>query len=170
MQIFSQYHRKRVLTLIYLRPSNPSQNNIKTAYFTAKYSVDLKRGIKASSKSFTRLYIKMVLNKKLTIPTVCELFQLLLTIKKDWSVKSPLEKWSYIYGIGRAANAIVKLPMYDDDQTLSLWAYQGCVYFGAYFVLGVYTVFYFLMSGEFAKCLPCTCLLVGPVLGVSFKC
>lgn len=108
-------------------------------------------------------------NKKLPIPTVRELLRSVRTIRKDWNEKTPLQKWSYLYGIGRALCVVVQVPLYKDDQTLSWLAYQGCLYFGIYFILGVYTIYYYWMIGEVARSLPCTCILVGPILGVSVE-
>lgn len=108
-------------------------------------------------------------NKKLIIPTARELFQSMSTIRDDWNFKTSLQKYCYLYGVGRAACIIVQLPIYEDDQTLPMMAYQGCVYVATYFLLAIYTVYYFVMNGEFAKCLPCTCLLVGPVVSVSLQ-
>lgn len=109
----------------------------------------------------------MVYNKKLVIPTVRELFRSVRTVGEDWKLKTPLQKWSFLYAIGRASSIIIRVSIYSDDQTLSWWAFQGCVYFGIYFLLGVYTVYYYFMHGEVTKSLPCTCLLVGPVISVS---
>lgn len=74
----------------------------------------------------------MVSNKKLTIPSVHELFQSLRTIRSDWSLKTPLQKWYYFYGISRASFIIPAITVFEYDQTLSLWIYQGFVYFGVY--------------------------------------
>lgn len=110
-----------------------------------------------------------MLNKNLKIPTVPELFRSIRNIRENWKCKTPLQKWSYLFGIGRAACVVVKVPLFEEDQTLSLWAYQGFLYFGSYFLLGLYTVYYYHMSGEIAKSLPCTCLFVGPIVCVSFQ-
>lgn len=63
----------------------------------------------------------MVLNEKFTIPTVLELFRSLRTIRTDSSLKIPLQKWSYIYGMGKVACIILAIPTYEEDQTLSLF-------------------------------------------------
>lgn len=110
----------------------------------------------------------MVLNKKLTIPSVRELFQSLPTIRKDWILKTPLQKWCYFYGVGKAACKITAVPIFEEDQTLSLWAYQLPVYIGINLVLVVYTVYYHLILGEMTKCLPCTCILT-VLLAVSIE-
>lgn len=102
-------------------------------------------------------------NEKLTIPTG-KLFRSLRTIRGDWGLKTPLQEWCYLFSFGRAACSLVQSRVYEDDLTLSLWAYQGCVYFLAYFIPGVYTVCYYA-----TKCLPCTCVLIGPIIGVRIK-
>lgn len=110
-----------------------------------------------------------MVDKKFSIPTVYLLYRSLRSIKQDWELKTSQEKWCYIYGIGRSACLIVKLPLFEDDQTLSLWAYQGFVYSGVHILLVAYTVYYYLINGDVTKCLPCTCLLVGPVIAVSLR-
>lgn len=130
-------------------------------YFVSKHSVNF---FSCSKK----LHLKMVLNEKLPIPSVWELFQSIPNIRLEWCLKTPLQKWSYLYGIGKATCLIVKIPFYEEDQTLSLWAYQGIVYIGAYFILAIYTLFYHFIRDESIKCLPCTCLL-GLIIAVSLK-
>lgn len=101
----------------------------------------------------------MVFNKKFAIPTVRELIKSFRTIQYDWSLKTPLQKWCYFYGIGRAACIITAIPFFEDDQTLSPCVYQLSFYAGIYFLLSIYTVYFHLIRGELEKCLPCTCQL-----------
>lgn len=110
----------------------------------------------------------MVVNKNLEIPSVRELFQSIRTIRRDWKSKTPLQKFCYFYGVGRASCIIPAVPIFEDQQTLTIWSYQGYVYIAIYSALGVYTVNYHIVRDEFLKILPCTCLL-SFILAVSFQ-
>lgn len=110
----------------------------------------------------------MVLNEKLPIPSFLDLIRSLPTIRTEWSLKTPLQKWCYFYGIGRMVIKPVQVPVFEEDQTLSWLSYQMCVYVGSYILLAIYTFYYHLIRGEMVKCLPCTCLL-GLVIAVSLK-
>lgn len=110
----------------------------------------------------------MAPNKKLVIPTGRELLKSIRNIRADWKMKSPLQKWCYLYGIGRASCTVMILPVFEGDQTLHWLAYQGIVHGGLFIILAAYTVAYHWIGGQYAKCLPCTCLLC-PLIAVRLK-
>lgn len=103
-----------------------------------------------------------MLNEKLKIPSLRELIKITFNRRK-WSSKTPYKKWCYLYGIGRAFFSTIGIKAYQDDQSLSWIAFIPFVSTAAYTILAIYTVIYFVSHGEPFKCLPCTCLLVGPV-------
>lgn len=112
------------------------------------------------------LHMKMKISEKSAIPTFLDLVKMMPTIRRDWYLKTPLEKWCFLYGIGKFSCDSVDLAVFRDDQTLSLYSYFVLMYTIAYVLLAIHTFIYFTMAGEFSRCLPCTCLLVGPILGV----
>lgn len=109
----------------------------------------------------------MVLNKKLIIPSAREILRSLRTIREDWQLKTPYQKWGFFYGIGKAAVVITGVTIFKEDQTLPLLAYQICVCVGVYTVLALYTLYRHINEGAVTKCLPCTCLL-SLLIAVSF--
>lgn len=109
----------------------------------------------------------MTVNKKLVIPTARELFQSIRTIRTDWQLKSPLQKWCYLYAIGKASLAVMFIPLFEEDQTLHWFATEGGIVAAIHILLCAYTICYHTIGGELAKGLPCTCLL-GCTIAVSW--
>lgn len=52
----------------------------------------------------------MVVSSKFKIPTGRELLKSLNNARGEWAIKTPLQKWCYLYGIGRAAFGIMRVP------------------------------------------------------------
>lgn len=110
----------------------------------------------------------MVLNKNIKVPSTFEIVKTVVN-KGEWKLKSPLQKWSFLYGIGRSCLKLWKHPIYEEDQTLHWFSYFPLFYLFVYIALGVYTAIYYISHSEFIKCFPCTCLLIGPVCGVHLN-
>lgn len=111
----------------------------------------------------------MVLNEKIETLSLIELVKSLRTIRQDWRIKTPYQKYCYFYSIGKAGFNTVGIPLYQDDQKLYWYSYVPFSYIGLYTVLGVYTAYFYIGRGEFVKFLPSTCMLVGPLLAVSIS-
>lgn len=109
----------------------------------------------------------MVLNKHFKVPSPRELLTLAMN-RNEWQSKTPFQKWCCLYGIGKASCSPIGITLFQDDQTLYWYAYFLFVYSGLYLLLAIYTSIYYINIGEASKFLPCTCLLVGPVMAVSF--
>lgn len=108
----------------------------------------------------------MVLNATFDdVPTVRELIKI-KKIRAEWESKTPLQKWSYLYAIGRSALNIMGFPIFRDDSTLYWFSYIFFVYLMIDIILVIYTAFYFLSMGDIGSFVPCTALLVGPLLCV----
>lgn len=111
---------------------------------------------------------KMPLNSRLKVPTIGEMIRSITTIRHEWPYKSPFQKWCYFYGIGRAAFSLNRFPLFQDSQVLHWITYYPIFYIGTYFILVLYTAYYYIVErGELTKCLPCTCML-SILLAVSF--
>lgn len=108
----------------------------------------------------------MLSNKRLKIPTVRELIKSIPSIRREWKYKTPLEKWRYFFAVGKAALGLAAIPLYEINQTLCFYSYFLFYYGGAYILLTLYTLYYYVVRSEFPKCLPCTCML-GLILSVS---
>lgn len=106
------------------------------------------------------------LEKNIKIPTVKELLKSLSNARHEWKWKSPLQKWCYLYAIGKAAFDLNKLPLFRKDPTkIHWWAYFTFVYAGSDVVIVLYTFYYYLMRGDVYTCLPCT-VMFGLTLSV----
>lgn len=110
----------------------------------------------------------MVLNEKFDVPSVREQIKIIFN-KSDWRAKTPYQKWCYLYGIGRTSLNILGFPVFRDDPSLYWFSYIFFVYMGIDIALVLYTIYYYLIRGDFNGFLPCTALLVGPLLCVSLK-
>lgn len=109
----------------------------------------------------------MVLNVSFETLSLFQLLKSLLTILRDWKTKNPLQKWCYLYSNGKVALRIIGIPLYEEDQRLYWYSRFPFVYIGAHLSLGLYTIYFYIGRGEFIQSLPCTCMLVGPLMSVS---
>lgn len=108
----------------------------------------------------------MVLNKVLKIPSTLEILKTIVS-KDEWKSKSPLQKWSFLYGIGRSCIKLIQFKIYEEDQTLNWYSFFSVYYSFLYAVLVVYTAIYYISHGKYLMWLPCTCLFIGPICGVT---
>lgn len=111
----------------------------------------------------------MKLNQKLVIPSIRELIRSTLSFKTNWQLKTPLQKWCYLYGIGRVNLSVLGIPLFNECQDLFWYSYVMYTYSGLYMLLAIYTAFYYISNGDPTKVLPCTCLLIGPICAVRYK-
>lgn len=111
--------------------------------------------------------IEMVLNQKLEIPSTRELIKITFN-RSQWNSRTPLQKWYYLYGIGRTFLIPTGYKVFEEDQTLPWYSYFTPAYITVYFLLAIYTSFHYTSQGEFVKFLPCTCLL-GIISSVRFS-
>lgn len=106
----------------------------------------------------------MIINQKFNVPTTRELFKCLMN-RREWKLKSPLQKWLHLYGIGKSLCKVIKMKVYEEDQTLCWFSYYPLFYLVVHVILVVYTTAHYILRGEFDKFLPCTCVFIGPVCG-----
>lgn len=109
----------------------------------------------------------MPLAMKNELRSLIELLFGLRTIRRDWKKKTPFEKWAYMRDIGKMSFGIAGVPILHEKQTLTWYSYFPYFYVGLYTLLVIYTAGFYIARGEFWKCLPSTCLLIGPFFGVS---
>lgn len=109
----------------------------------------------------------MELNKKLKIPGVRELIQITIN-RKEWHLRTPLQKFSYLYGIGKACTSPTGFTVFQDDQKIVWYSYVIGSFFIIYQLFAAYTVFHYVNKGELLQCLPCTCLL-GLAISVRYS-
>lgn len=107
----------------------------------------------------------MALNRNFNVPTTRELIKILANIK-SWKSKTPLEKWTHLYGIGRSLCNVIKATPFVEDQTLCWYSYYPLMYISIHFTLVIYTMVHYILNGEPSKGLPCTCIFIGPICGV----
>lgn len=111
----------------------------------------------------------MVLNEKIETLSLVELLKSLRTVSHDWGTKTPYQKLCYLYSFGDAAFLVPGLPLYRDDRKLYWYSYvpPACIFL--HVSLGAYTSYFYISHGEFVKCLPSTCFLIGPVVAVRIE-
>lgn len=109
----------------------------------------------------------VILNEKFEVPSLRKLLDM-RTTKAEWDSKTPLQKWGYLYGVGRVSLGVFGFPVFRDDPSLYWFSYIFFVYMGVDMILVFYTAYrcFFMVDG-FGIFLPCTALLVGPLLCVS---
>lgn len=102
----------------------------------------------------------MILNAKFKVLTARELLESIPNAQRKWKLRTPLQKWCYLYSIGKAACDLVCMPAFQENVKNVHWfGYFFVVYTTSTVVLTFYTVFYYIYHGEFQLCLPSTCLL-----------
>lgn len=106
----------------------------------------------------------MVLNKIVKVPTTLEILKTIVS-KGEWKEKSPLQKWSFLYGIGRSCIKVLQFKIYEEDQTLSWYSHFPVFYSFLYMVFVLNTAIYYISHNKYLMWLPCTCLFIGPICG-----
>lgn len=110
---------------------------------------------------------KGFLEKKFQVPSALEMLRSFRTIRQDWKLKDSIEKAAYLYGVGDLGYGTVGYPLFRDGQAIHWRASIYCMQYATHIFLVLYTIAFYLRHGQFAKCLPCTCLTTGPFLVVS---
>lgn len=109
---------------------------------------------------------RMLKKIKLKILSSIEILRRLLRAKVEWRYKKPLQKFDYLYGIGRMALSKVKIPTFEKDQTVNWFSYFGFMYSGVFNFLLICTGIYCIIKGKPSKLLPST-IMFTVCLGVS---
>lgn len=100
----------------------------------------------------------MVVNSKFKIPNTRELFTGLKNARGEWKLKTPLQKWCYFFGIGRAAYGLGYIPLMVDVNNVHWLRYSAFVYAGIIIALSSYTISYYAYQGDLQMALPSTCM------------
>lgn len=108
----------------------------------------------------------MVVNSKFKIPTALELFKNLKNVQSEWKFKTPLQKWCYLYGIGRAAYTLIRAPIFNNVNRVHWFGYCAVTYMSVIPMLSLYTVCYYALNGNMRMALPSTCI-ASLFIGVS---
>lgn len=104
-------------------------------------------------------FVQMALNSKFRIPSARELFKSIPNAKRDWKLKTPFEKWCYLYGIGKAPLHVLRVPAYKENINDVHWfAYLVYLYTIGTPLLSLYTIGYYSYRGELEQSLKSTCL------------
>lgn len=112
----------------------------------------------------------MVLNSKFKLLTVRELFKSMPSIKREWKWKTPMQKWCFLYSIGKAACSLIRVAVFQEHATNIHWfGYFSFVYVTIDMILSLYTVCYYINHGEMILGLPSTCI-AALVCGVRYIC
>lgn len=111
----------------------------------------------------------MVLNSKFKIPSAIELFKSIPNAKREWKSKTPMQKWCYLYSLGKVPHNFIRLPIFKENINDVHWfGYFGLVYIFAIILLSTFTMCYYQYFGEFQKSLPSTCMAT-LMTGVSLQ-
>lgn len=104
----------------------------------------------------------MVSNATFRIPTLREVIR--TTFGRDnWSTKTSISKWSYLYGIAKYCSIICGFPSFKASEKTSCRTTIIYAYVITYAFFGIYTVFFHINRGDAQKSLSSTCLLLGPL-------
>lgn len=101
---------------------------------------------------------RMVVNAKFKIPTLRELWRSIPNASREWKSKTPMQKWCYLYGIGRAAYSSVRVSLMNDINHVHWFSHFMFVSNATIMLLCMYTVVYYAYRGESQLSLPSTCM------------
>lgn len=87
----------------------------------------------------------------------------------NWITKKPIEKWSYLYGIGHYSCLMCGFSIFKVPQNYVYRSSLSYSYTLTYALLAIYTIYFHMRRGDPGNSLSCTCLLVGPILTVRSK-
>lgn len=101
----------------------------------------------------------MTLNKKFNVPTTRDLMISLPRIRREWKWMSPIQMWCYLFGIGKFGFGTIKFPIFSKNvKEMHLLSYYCWSYTVTFYLLMLYTFYYYLSRGDSYSCLPCTCM------------
>lgn len=101
----------------------------------------------------------LILKHKKNVPSPSEILKGLSNARSEWSRKKPLEKYNYLYGIGRLGWGWLHLQVFQDELSNSRKRYLNLFLPGLHPILILYTLYYFIPRGEFIKSFPSLCML-----------
>lgn len=104
---------------------------------------------------------------KFEVPTWREILKRIPNARNDWNQKKPLQKFGYLYGIGKMGMDEAGYSTFRTDQTLTAHSYFAWICGGIHTILMFYTCVSYIRQGMFTKGLPCTCFVMGCVITVS---
>lgn len=115
-------------------------------------------------KVAVRRTFKTMLNPTFKIPKTLKLVKSLKTIRRDWKLKTPFQKWCYFYGIGKAPYTLLRIPLLNDVHNAHWFRHLLLVYEIVTILLSLYTILCWTSEGKFMLSWPSTCaasLLIG---------
>lgn len=110
--------------------------------------------------TFFEFAFQMALNPKFKIPTALELFKSIPNIRCDWKSKTPLQKWCYMYGIGKAPFDLGRFSLFrtaEEMRNVHWFAYFIFTYLLGAPLLSSYTLYYYVYRGDLKTPLASTC-------------
>lgn len=102
----------------------------------------------------------MAVNSIFNVPGLLELLKSLKNCRVEWKLKTPMQKWCYLYGIGRAGYRLIRIPLMNDVHNPHWFGYFALFYAALVMVLSLYAVIYYAYIGQIEMGLPSTCLAV----------
>lgn len=95
---------------------------------------------------------------KAPIPTTRELIKSIPNFRMEWRSKTPMGKWCYFYGFGRAVYKLIHIPIMNDVNYVRWTSYWIFVTSLVVASLSAYTVLYYVLKGQPEVGLPSTCM------------
>lgn len=93
-----------------------------------------------------------------------QLLRMLPTILRDWKAKTPMQKWSFLYGIGKAAFDLTFIPIYKENVAyVHPLGYFMMVYIHACGILQAYTLYYYIQTDR-----PLLAFRSSPMTGICY--
>lgn len=101
------------------------------------------------------------------VPRWSEILKRIPNCRSDWAQKKSLQKFAYLYGIGKMGADAVGFTIFRDDQTLTVFSYLFVVVPFVQIILMFYTLGLYAGKGEMmSKGILCTVFITGAVLSV----
>lgn len=88
------------------------------------------------------------------IPTSDEMS--IKSARSEWKLKTPLQKWCYLYGIGRAAFGLIRMSLLNDVHRTHWFGYFTMVYATLLPLLSLYSIIYYAYEGKLQMAFPST--------------
>lgn len=99
-----------------------------------------------------------MVNSKFKVPNALQLIKSLKNVRSEWKLKTPMQKWCYLYGIAKAALHFIRMPLLNDLNHVHCIGYFTFVYLIGIPSLSLYTLCYYAYQGQLQVGLSSTCL------------
>lgn len=108
-------------------------------------------------KQILRQYTDMRFKRHPKALNWMQLLKSLPNARREWNLKTPLDKYFYLYSFGRAPAGAIELQVFEDVD-VHWFSFFYFVYSGTLTALVLFTFYDWFLRGEISKALPCSCM------------